>query len=166
MSLDKLMRQYADQIREVWSDVDGVMTPQASLKIYDVMPEVDLSRFKRVDGDVVTYLLPCDENGVAELNAVEYLAGSEGELVLEGYRFDTRDGKATEYLTHDHSMLVYFISGRNSACVRVRAKKLGAIPLLGEKDKLSVIQSLAAVPLRNILFFADGIQDVEAMRAI
>jgi 3-deoxy-D-manno-octulosonate 8-phosphate phosphatase (KDO 8-P phosphatase) len=166
MSIEALMKEFAPRMQEVWSDVDGVMTPQASLQIFDVTSGTEPATFERVDGDVVTYLLPCDENGVAEPNTVEYLAGVEGELMFEGYRFDTRDGKVTEYLTHDYGMLVYFISGRNSACVRVRAKKLGAIPLLGEKDKLPVIQSRAAVPLSDILFFADGIQDVEAMRAI
>lgn len=166
MSINELMQRYAPQLKEVWSDVDGVMTPQASLEIYDLVPGSDLSAFKRVDGDRVMYMVPCDEYGIPVRNAVDYFAGSEESLVLEGYRFDTRDGKMVEYLTHCHYIPVYFISGRDSACVRVRAKKLGAVSFLGEKDKLSVIKSQTRVSLREILFFADGIQDVEAMQAI
>ena len=84
---------------------------------------------------------------------------------MEGYRFDTRDGKVVEYLVQNR-FPVYFISGRDSACVRKRALALGAVPHLGAKDKLATIMEHSKCRLDQVLFVGDGIQDCEALRAV
>ncbi len=163
--IEQVMQQYAAHLKEFWFDVDGVMTAQAALTIYDVQRDGNLVGFTRSDGIVSITLVPSDEHGVPIANVVEYFAGYEGEPIMEGYRFDPRDGKVVEYLVQ-HQRPTFFISGRNSPCVRKRAKTLGATPLLGEKDKLSVIKTLSKASLNQLLFIGDGIQDVEAMEAI
>lgn len=164
-TLEQLMLQYAAPLKEFWFDVDGVMTAQQGLVIYDVNGQSELRGFVRNDGITSITLVPCDHHGVPLSNVVEYVAGYEDEPIMEGYRFDPRDGKVVEYLVQ-HQLPTFFISGRNSPCVRKRAKTLGAVPLLGEKDKLSVIKTLSKTSLSQLLFIGDGIQDVEAMEAI
>ncbi len=164
MTLETLLKAKAPHIKEFWFDVDGVMTPQGAVTIYDVHNLDALVGFERKDGIVGTRLVPCDKYGVPLQHIVEYLAGYEGESIMEGYRFDPRDGKVVEYLV-EHGFPVYFISGRNSPCVRKRALALGAIPLLGVKDKLTLMKEKAACSLGEILFIGDGIQDVEALAA-
>ena len=167
MTIDEIMRCHASTIEEFWFDVDGVMTAQSSLVIYDINPNSELVGFVRKDGVVSTTLLPCSDTGEPLQNhVVEYIAGFEGEPIMEGYRFDTRDGKAVEYLTRKLNLPVFFISGRNSPCVRKRACALGATPLLGEKDKLPIIRKVSKVGLANICFVGDGTQDLEAMSAV
>ena len=164
MSLSKLMAEKLGTRLEFWTDVDGVLTPQGKVTIYDVFRK-NIPGFVKNDGVNSITLVPCDLHGVPIANTIEYLAGFEGESIMEGYRFDPRDGKVVEYLVK-LGINVYFISGRNSPCVLKRAKTLGAIPLLGIKDKLPKIQQQSSVPLGSVVFLGDGIQDVEAMLAI
>jgi 3-deoxy-D-manno-octulosonate 8-phosphate phosphatase (KDO 8-P phosphatase) len=165
-TLEAIMYERAGALKEFWFDVDGVMTAQAALTIYDIKRDSDLVGFVRSDGITSITLVPCDEHGTPIENVVEYIAGVEGEPIMEGYRFDPRDGKVVEYLVGDGGFPVYFISGRNSPCVRKRALTLGATPLLGVKDKLAMLNQYSKVSLASILFIGDGIQDVEIMSAI
>lgn len=164
-AIEQLLTDKANGIRELWFDVDGVMTPQGVVTIYDVRSPAALTGFERKDGITSVRLVPCDEHGNPVENVVEYIAGYTGEPVMEGYRFDPRDGKVVEYLVQ-HGFSVYFISGRDSACVRKRAIALGAVPLLGVKDKLSLMQKTVKCSLEQVLFVGDGIQDCEALRAV
>jgi YrbI family 3-deoxy-D-manno-octulosonate 8-phosphate phosphatase len=163
--LKQLLEQKAGVLREFWFDVDGVMTPQGAITIYDVREGADFRYFERKDGIISTRLVPCDEYGVPIMDVIEYIAGYEGEPIMEGYRFDPRDGKVVEYLVENH-FPVYFVSGRNSPCVRKRAIALGAIPLLGVKNKLVAMKDRATCELGEILFIGDGIQDCEALSAV
>jgi 3-deoxy-D-manno-octulosonate 8-phosphate phosphatase (KDO 8-P phosphatase) len=163
--LEKIIQDKAPNLKEFWFDVDGVMTPQGVVTIYDVHDQDSLVGFERADGIVSTRLVPCDEQGVPLLNVIEYLAGYAGEPIMEGYRFDPRDGKVVEYLVQN-GFPVYFISGRKSPCVEKRARVLGAIPFLGLTDKLSVMREHTTVSFEEILFVADGIQDYEALMAV
>ncbi len=163
-TLEELLKEKAHGLREFWFDVDGVMTPQGGVTIYEVHDQNILRHFHRSEGIDSVRLVPCDEQGNVISHAIEYLAGYAGEPVMEGYRFDTRDGKVIEYLV-DNGFPVYFISGRNSACVRKRALALGAVPLLGVKDKLTIIRDTMKCSLDEVLFVGDGIQDVETLRA-
>lgn len=162
--LKQCIRDKANQLREFWFDVDGVMTPQGAVTIYDVRNEKGLVGFERNDGVNSIRLVPCDENGTPLINVVEYVAGIIGESIMEGYRFDPRDGKVVEYLVQ-YGYPVYFISGRNSPCVMKRAKALGAKPFLGVKDKLTFMREHIACSLDEVFFVGDGIQDVEALTA-
>lgn len=164
MTLETLLKEKAPHIKEFWFDVDGVMTPQGAVTIYDVFHLDTLVGFERKDGIVGARLVPCDEYGVPLVNVVEYIAGYVGEPIMEGYRFDPRDGKVVEYLV-EHGFPVYFISGRNSPCVRKRALALGAVPFLGVKDKLTLMKEKITCTLSEVLFIGDGIQDVEALAA-
>ncbi len=163
--LERLLEEKAKGIQKFFFDVDGVMTPQGAVTIYDVRAGSYLNSFERKDGIVSTRLVPCDEHGIPQQNVVEYIAGYVGEHIMEGYRFDPRDGKVVEYLV-EHNFPVYFISGRDSPCVRKRALALGATPLLGVKDKLTMISSHMAGHLSHAMFVGDGIQDCEALHAI
>jgi len=162
--LEDLIRQKASQIQQFWFDVDGVMTPQGRITIYDVSTLAGFPCLERRDGIQTIRLVPCDENGVPIKNVVEYYSGKEDEPIMEGYQFDPRDGKVIEYLV-ENKFPVYFVSGRNSPCVKVRALALGAIPLLGVPEKLSVIKHVG-VPLANIMFVGDGIQDCGILNAV
>ncbi len=163
--LEAFMQEKAPTIKEFWFDVDGVMTPQGAITIYDVRDGGALIGFERKDGITSTRLVPCDEHGTPRANIVECIAGYGDEPIMEGYRFDPRDGKVVEYLV-ENGFPVYFISGRDSACVRKRALALGATPLLGVKDKLALIREKANSALGEIMFIGDGIQDVETLRAV
>lgn len=163
--LESLIRQKAAGIKEFFFDVDGVMTPQGAITIYDVQGSTVPNSFERKDGIVSTRLVPCDEYGTPLLNVVEYIAGYGDGLIMEGYRFDPRDGKVVEYLVAN-KFPVYFISGRDSACVRKRALALGAIPLLGIKDKLSMMQEVVKCSFDQVLFVGDGIQDVNVLQMV
>lgn len=165
IALKSLLEQKADRIQKFFFDVDGVMTPQGAVTIYDVREGSDLSAFERKDGITSIRLVPCDEYGTPFRNVVEYVAGYEGEPIMEGYRFDPRDGKVVEYLV-EHKFPVYFVSGRNSPCVRKRALALGATPFLGVMEKLSVINGRGSVPLADIMFVGDGIQDCSTLVAV
>jgi 3-deoxy-D-manno-octulosonate 8-phosphate phosphatase (KDO 8-P phosphatase) len=160
--LESLIQRSASEIKEFWFDVDGVMTPQGQVTIYDVVSDIPGRCFERKDGIDSIRLVPCDENGKPLENVVEYIAGTTGEPIMEGYRFDPRDGKVIEYAVAN-KYPVYFVSGRNSPCVKKRALVLGARSFLGEKDKLAIIKKHSQVSLSNILFIGDGIQDCEAM---
>lgn len=162
-TLEKLLHERAHSIREFWFDVDGVMTPQGAVTIYDVHNLDTLLGFDRTDGINSIRLVPCDEYGIPVSNRVEYLAGNTGEAIMEGYRFDPRDGKVVEYLV-ENGFPVFFISGRNSPAVRKRAIALGATPLLGVTDKLAVMKERTTSSLEEALFIADGIQDYEALQ--
>lgn len=162
--LENLLVQKSANLAEFWFDVDGVMTPQGAVTIYDVSPSATLMGFERTDGIHSIKLVPCDEYGVPLSNTVEYVAGYAGEPIMEGYRFDPRDGKVVEYLVANN-FPVYFISGRDSACVRKRALALGAVPLLGVKDKLAVMQEKVKCSFDQVMFVGDGIQDVKALQA-
>src|SRR3989344_4668648 len=130
----RILARYASGIEEIWLDVDGVMTRQGGLAIYDVSDEHTL--FERRDGIQSIRLVPCDECGQPTPNVVEYVAGLTSEPIMEGYCFDTRDGHVIETAVKA-GIPVFFISGRNSPAVLKRAINLGAIPFLGEKDKVS-----------------------------
>lgn len=164
-TLEVLLREKAPHLKEFWFDVDGVMTPQGAVTIYDVRNSSELCGFERKDGIESVRLVPCDEYGEPVVNTVEYIAGYIGEPIMEGYRFDPRDGKVVEYLI-ENGYPVFFVSGRDSACVRKRALALGATPLLGVKDKLGVIQKQSGCALSDVLFVGDGIQDCEALRVV
>jgi 3-deoxy-D-manno-octulosonate 8-phosphate phosphatase (KDO 8-P phosphatase) len=163
-SIEPVIRERAYHIRQVWTDVDGVLTPQGTLAIYDVLYSGSHVAFESRDGLCVTRLVPCDEYGRPLSNSIEYFAGYPGAQIMEGYRFDTRDGMVVKYLV-EAGVPVYFISGRDSPCVRARASALGAVPLLGARDKLAVMQEHATCSLDEILFIGDGIQDCDALRA-
>ncbi len=159
--LEQLIKELASSITTFVFDVDGVMTTQGPVTIYDVSKDIQAPHLVLEDGIRSMRWVPCDENGVPLSNIVEYLAGNEGEPIMEGYRFDTRDGKVVEYLVQ-YGFPVYFMSGRNSPAVRKRALALGAIPVLGVTDKLAEIKKLN-LNLQEICYIGDGIQDCEAM---
>lgn len=163
--LEALIEAKAPSLKEFWFDVDGVMTPQGPVTIFDVVQPDRTVHFERSDGIVGIKLVPCDEHGCPIPHTVEYIAGNIGESIMEGYRFDTRDGKVIEYLVAN-GFSVYFISGRNSACVRKRALALGAVPLLGVKDKLAIIKEMSKCSLEDVLFIGDGIQDRETLQVV
>jgi 3-deoxy-D-manno-octulosonate 8-phosphate phosphatase (KDO 8-P phosphatase) len=163
--LRNLIEQRASEIKELWFDVDGVMTPQGGLAIYDISTDRLPNIFKLQDGIISTCFVPCDEHGVPLENTVTYLSGFEGEKIMEGYRFDPRDGKAVELLI-ERNFRVCFISGRFSPCVQKRAKSLGVESFLGEKDKLKTIKTESRCSLDQILFIGDGIQDCETMEVV
>jgi 3-deoxy-D-manno-octulosonate 8-phosphate phosphatase (KDO 8-P phosphatase) len=165
MTLKDQIEKLAPSIREFWFDVDGVMTHKGGVTIYDVHSDDAVGCFERVNGLRSIRLVTCDDNGVPIPNTIEYIAGLEGEPIMEGYRFDTRDGKVVEYLI-ENGYPVYFISGRDSPCVRKRAEALGATAFLGEKDKLAVIKKHAKCSLSEVMFIGDGIQDCEALSAV
>lgn len=162
--LEQLLAEKAGQIRECWFDVDGVQTPQGSLAIYDVSDD-RMTCFKQEDGVASVCLRPCDMDGVPVSPAIEYFAGHVETKIMEGYRFDTRDGQVVKYLIQ-YGIPAYFISGRNSPCVRKRAKDLGATPFLGVSDKLATIRAHAQCDLKHVLFVGDGIQDCETLRSV
>ena len=154
-------RNLAREVKEVWLDVDGVMTRQGDLAIYDVGTP-DHPAFERKDGVQSFRFVTCDEHGMPEKEVVEYLAGFVGEPIMEGYRFDTRDGRMIERAVKA-GFPVHFVSGRNSPCVLKRAINLGARPLLGEKDKVVTIERESLAGWDHILFIGDGVQDVGAL---
>lgn len=166
--LVEVISAQASAIKEFWFDVDGVMTPQGAITIFDVCDDHGrLSHFvRRQEGLASVTLVPCDDAGRPIANVVESLAGyvaDDGTVpVWEGYRFDPRDGKVVEYLVQA-GYKVHFISGRDSACVRDRARKLKAVPHLGIKDKLPYIKQHALCLPSEILFIGDGIQDCEVL---
>lgn len=164
-SIKDLFEEYAVPIRQFWFDVDGVMTPKGAITIYDVHTENPHAGFVRNDGINSTRLVPCNEEGQPLENTVEYIAGYVGEPIFEGYRFDTRDGQVIQYLVRN-GFPVYFISGRDSPCVRKRAQALGAVAFLGAKDKYATIKEHAKCDMSHVLFIGDGIQDCETMRAV
>lgn len=149
------------RIKEIWLDVDGVMTRQQDLAIYDISTPARVM-FKRRDGVECVMLTPCDQHGVPVQDSVEYLAAIVGEPVFEGYRFDTRDGRMIETAVWA-KLRVFFVSGRNSPAVLKRALNLGAIPLLGEKDKIFTIERESRCGWEEILFVGDGFQDVDTL---
>ena len=166
--LHDLLARYAPGIEEVWLDVDGVMTRQGDLAIYDVTREGHVA-FERRDGIQSTRLVPCDLLGQPVPHVVEYYAGAVGEPILEGYRFDTRDGRVIESAVKA-GIPLFFISGRNSPAVLKRAINLGAVPYLGEKDKVLTIEQHSKVAARDggrgwsqVLFSGDGFQDVPTL---
>ncbi len=164
-TLKDTVEEKASEIKEFWFDVDGVMTQQGDLIIYEMATSNNQTGcLKRKDGVDFTFLVPCDHNGRPNSTKVEYIAGDKDNRIFEGYRFDTRDGKVVEILV-ENGFPVYFISGRNSCCVRQRALALGAIPVLGEKDKLLAIKSKTSTPLSQIMFVGDGIQDCDTLKA-
>lgn len=152
---------HAPAIKEAWLDVDGVMTRQQDLVIYDVRAEHPA--FERKDGLACIRLVPCDEQGRPYVNIVEYVAGIVGEPIMEGYRFDTRDGRMVETAIRA-GIRVFFVSGRNSPCVLKRAINLGATPFLGEKDKVVTIERERGCSWNEILVIGDGFQDVGALQ--
>lgn len=156
---EEIIARHAPQIQEIWLDVDGVMTRQQDLVIYDVGVNPLHPAFRQDDGVQSILLVPCDQNGKPIENTVEYIAGIIGEPIMEGYRFDTRDGRMIE-VAIKAGLRVFFISGRNSPCVTKRARNLGAIPVLGEKDKVSAIEQRTNCSWKEILFIGDGFQDV------
>jgi len=156
----RILARYASGIEEIWLDVDGVMTRQGGLAIYDVSDEHTL--FERRDGIQSIRLVPCDECGQPTPNVVEYVAGLTSEPIMEGYCFDTRDGHVIETAVKA-GIPVFFISGRNSPAVLKRAINLGAIPFLGEKDKVATIERFTKCSWSQILFIGDGLQDVGAL---
>lgn len=164
-TIKEMLEIHADSIQEFWFDVDGVMTPKGAITIYDVRKESTLVGFERNDGIDSIRLVPCNEEGQPLKNIVEYIAGNVGEPIFEGYRFDTRDGQVIQYLVQN-GFPVYFISGRDSPCVRKRAQTLGAVAFLGAKDKYATIKEYGKCDMSHLLFVGDGIQDCETMRAV
>ena len=164
-TIKEILEIHADSIQEFWFDVDGVMTPKGAITIYDACTENLHAGFELKDGINSIRLVPCNEEGKPLENIVEYIAGYTGEPIFEGYRFDTRDGQVIQYLVKNR-FPVYFISGRDSPCVRKRALTLGAIPVLGAKDKLATISTLTKCGVDKVLFIGDGIQDCETLRAV
>lgn len=160
-AIHDLLSRYAAGIEEIWLDVDGVMTRQGDLAIYDLVGESHPA-FERRDGTQSIRLVPCDEHGRPVEHVVEYIAGVVGEPIFEGYRFDTRDGRVIETAVK-HGIPVFFVSGRNSPAVLKRAINLGATPYLGEKDKVVTIERHSKVAWSQILFVGDGFQDVETL---
>ena len=165
---------------EVWSDVDGVHTSgSGGVTLCDVVaPDgMLLNGFFEVSVDShgnemsSRLLVPCDVNGKPEQDSVMAISTygdtnlTPGDVNFELYKFFPPDGKVIEYL-REQEIRVCLISGRNSACVADRARKLDAESYLGEKDKLKRILALSEVPLSDIIFFGYHIQDVEAMLAI
>ncbi len=96
--LKSLLKEKAKGITQFFFDVDGVMTPQGRITIYDVSPTAGFPCFERRDGTRNVRLVPCDEYGVPLKNVLEYYTGNDEELIMEGYQFDPRDGKVIEYL--------------------------------------------------------------------
>lgn len=165
-SLSEVLKEKGIYTREVWLDVDGVMTRQEPVVIYELLNgNGEPIAYERHQGLTRTGLVPLDANGNPTLNRVEFFAARRGSVIAEGYGFDTRDGKVVEYLVQA-GYLVRFISGRNSPVVENRALALRATPLLGIKDKLPVIREHARCSLGAILFCGDGIQDVETLHAV
>lgn len=160
--IHELLARYASGIEEIWLDVDGVMTRQGDLAIYDVCADGHTA-FERRDGIQSVRLVPCDEHGQPLNHVVEYYAGSVGEPIMEGYRFDTRDGRMIETAVGE-GFPVYFISGRNSPAVLKRALNLRATPFLGEKDKVLRIEAQTKCAWSQVLFIGDGFQDVETLQ--
>lgn len=164
MTLTALVESKASLLKEFWFDVDGVMTPQGRVMIYEMLDQNGrVVAYERHEGFLKTPLIPMGLDGQPILNRVEYLAAKQGQLIAEGYGFDPRDGKVVEYL-RAAGFPVYFISGRNSPVVRERALALGATPLLGEKDKLAAVRQISKVSLSEVLFIGDGIQDVSLLQ--
>ena len=159
---DEDLELRARNLKELWFDVDGVMTPQGSLVIYDLSSESGIV-FERYDGVRSVRLVPCDEHGKPLQNVVEYLAGRAEEPIFEGYRYDTRDGKVIEIAVKS-GLRVFFVSGRNSPAMSRRAVNLGAIPHLGIKDKAATIVRESRCIASERCFVGDGIQDVGALR--
>lgn len=158
---EEIVARLTPQIQEIWLDVDGVMTRQQDLTIYDI-GNPSHPAFERRDGIQSLRLVPCDEYGHPLENVVEYFAGTIGEPIMEGYRFDTRDGRMIETAVKA-GLHIFFISGRNSLCVAKRAVNLGAVPFLGEKDKVTAIERETKHSWNEILFIGDGFQDVGAL---
>jgi 3-deoxy-D-manno-octulosonate 8-phosphate phosphatase KdsC-like HAD superfamily phosphatase len=166
MNLHELLLERASNIKEVWLDVDGVMTHQKPVVIFELLGAGGgVIGFERHDGFLRTPLVPLDALGNPVVNRVELFSAKVGRPIAEGYGFDTRDGKVVEYL-RENGLSVYFISGRNSPVVHDRALALGAVPILGEKDKLTRIKQTARCALGEILFVGDGIQDAETLSAV
>jgi 3-deoxy-D-manno-octulosonate 8-phosphate phosphatase (KDO 8-P phosphatase) len=181
-NLQQILTDFIDRVDvpEVWSDVDGVHTSgTGGVTLCDVVAKSDVQLEGLLEISEDNYgnqlfsrlLVPCTIDGGIDHDAHISIAAycDEGlkpaEANFELYQFHPPDGKVIEYL-RTNGIRVCFISGRNSACVADRARKLGAESYLGEKDKLPRIQELAKVPLSDIIFFGDHIQDVEAMLAI
>ncbi|MFT5179656.1 MAG: 3-deoxy-D-manno-octulosonate 8-phosphate phosphatase (KDO 8-P phosphatase) [Candidatus Paceibacteria bacterium] len=162
-NLKELIDKKAENLKEFWFDVDGVMTKSGPIAMYEtVNSEGGVVGFRKDEGFLNTILVPLGENGESVPYKIEQFATYDN-IVAEGYMFDTRDGKCIEYLVQN-GFPVYFISGRDSPVVRKRAETLGAIPVLGIMDKLPKLKELSNCSLDEILFVGDGIQDCDVLK--
>lgn len=109
-------------------------------------------------------LLITDVDGVLTDAGMYY--GPEGEALK---KFCTRDGMAVE-IWKKAGLPIAIITGEDSAPVKQRAKKLKVEELHGGiADKLTVVKAVAdkyGVPLHQVAFIGDDINDLEAMSAV
>ncbi len=139
-------------IKLVVSDVDGVLTDDTIMlfvpnggerKEFELHANGTTLRLAKENDDSVTYFSAKDDR-------------------IEGYSFYTPDGIAVRECIRYHIPIV-LISGRRSPAVEQRAKDLGAISLLGVKDKVKHVENLLkeyGASWQELLFIGNDVQDL------
>ena len=157
--MDTATKDALSRIRIVVTDVDGIFTPDTMT--FFVEPEEKTAPFGLETAGTVIRLAPVDADG----NRIEYFAANESRI--EGYSFYTPDGIAVrECVRYDIPFVM--ISGRRSPAVELRAKDLGALPMLGIKDKLKYIEIMLkerGLAWDDLLFMGNDIPDLSVIRA-
>lgn len=165
-SMQEVMVAKASRITHLLTDVDGVHTSrEAGVSICELLSEDIPYGFTEVNGDIIRPLIPCDVFGVPEKDGLVYVSGKAGDPVFEVYRFYTPDGQAVIDLL-SHRIAVWFISGRNSPCVRVRADALGAHKALGIKEKYAWLRTQEWFTPESTVFVSDNATDAPLLKAI
>jgi len=165
-SIQEVIAAKAARITHLLTDVDGVHTSrEAGVSICELLSENIPYGFTEVNGDIIRPLIPCDVFGVPEKDGLVYISGKAGNPVFEVYRFYTPDGQGIIDLI-SHRIAVWFISGRNSPCVRVRADALGAQAALGITEKHSWLNQQEWFNPGSTLFVSDNASDAPLLKAI
>lgn len=165
-NIQEVMAAKAGRITHLLTDVDGVHTSrEAGVSICELLLKDIPYGFTEVNGDIIRPLIPCDVFGVPEKDGLVYISGKAGNPVFEVYRFYTPDGQAIIDLL-SHRIAVWFISGRNSPCVRVRAAALGAQAALGIREKHSWLSKQEWFAPESTLFVSDNAVDAPLLKVI
>lgn len=165
-SIQEVMARKAATITHVITDVDGVHTSRdAGVSICELLSKDIPYGFTEVNGDIIRPLIPCDVFGVPEKDGLVYISGKAGNPVFEVYRFYTPDGQAVIDLL-SRNIAVWFISGRNSPCVRIRADALGAQAALGITEKYPWLSRQEWFTPEATLFVSDNAVDAPLLKMI
>lgn len=165
MNITELLRQKkASGITTVITDVDGVHTSRdEGVLILGRPAHESMPLFTLKKGVEVLELVPRRSETTNSKDFV--LAGLEGDVVMELYRFDTRDGQGIIHLLAA-GIRVIVTSGRDAAPVRHRfGERLGAELHLGVRDKHSYFTDLGLVQ-SSTAFITDGHQDATLLQAV
>jgi len=157
--MDTAIKEALSRIKVVATDVDGIFTPDTMT--FFVEPSDKTAPFGLASAGQTIRLAPVDSDG----NRIEYFSTNASRI--EGYSFYTPDGIAVRECVRFEIPFI-MISGRRSPAVDQRAKDLGAIPLLGIKDKMKHLEALLGqfgASWDELLFMGNDIPDLSVIRA-